>query len=85
METQKQGVFRYESVRKPFILNNGPHAFSVFFAPRSKESDTPSFQSPPRRRKGGRHIFQGGYGSTSTPRQKATYPLIFRAAGFGSG
>ena len=25
------------------------------------------------------------YGSTSTPRQKATYPLILRAAGLGSG
>jgi len=25
------------------------------------------------------------YFSTSTPRQKATNPLIFRAAGFGSG
>ena len=27
----------------------------------------------------------GLYFSTSTPRQKATYPLILRAAGFGSG
>jgi hypothetical protein len=25
------------------------------------------------------------YGVTSTPRQKATYPLILRAAGLGSG
>jgi hypothetical protein len=28
---------------------------------------------------------QQPYFSTSTPRQKATYPLIFRAAGLGSG